>query len=573
MKKTLIITLLLLANVFGFSQSKLTLADIPQEKIFVHINTTFLVSGETLYYKVYCQDKETNKPTVLSKIAYVELINQDKKSIFKHKIKLINGQGYGDFLIPASLNSGSYKLIAYTLLMRNKNLFFENDLSIVNPFHEDQSKVLDTVSSSTNLDSTLKQGVNNTIANESLLLKISSDKLKTREKVSLELTSTLGSNSYGTYSVSVKKMNPIKAPDKKTSFIDKDISKVQNKLSAENNLFIPEFRGELLIGKVIEQNTNDAAANKKVALSIPGKNPIFKIASTNEDGTFYFNLNDRYENSSALFQVIGDLNNTYEIIILKEKPIDYNQFEFNNYYINEQSKDFILNNSINNQIENSFNSVKKDTIVKLKNINPFYGAIATVYNLDDYKRFPTLKETFVEVIENAWIASKKDQYNFKIKRDLRTIDYDLATLLLVDGILIQNHSEIIDYDSNKIDRISVVRDQYIYGPHIFEGLISIHTKDGNYSNATKNSSIKEVKLFKPELQKKYFSPNYADGNNYDRIPDYRSQLLWLPDLKIDKKETSVSFYTSDNKGEYQISVEGFTNSGKSVSITKHISVE
>ena len=575
MKKILIIILLFLTNFVTYSQSKPIIDNIPQEKIFAHLNTTFLVSGEALYYKVYCQNIKTNKPSVLSKIAYVELVSSEKKSIFKHKIKLIDGQGYGDFFIPAPLKSGTYKLIAYTKLMRNKNLFFENDLFLINPFHEDQSKVIDTISTSNSDISNNTQNNILKIDNKYLSLKLASDKLKTREKVSLQLTSLLDEVSYGKYSISVKKIVPIiKIPNKKTSITYNNNFNVDTQeLVKTSNFYIPEFRGELLIGKVIEQKTNNAIPNKKVAISIPGKNPIFKISSTNADGTFYFNLNESYENSSALFQVIGDLNNLYEIIIPKEKPIDYNQFKFNNYFITEKSKNFILTNSINNQIENSFGSVKKDSIFKFEKVNPFYGSIATVYNLDDFKRFPTLKETFVEVIENAWIVSKKGNYYFKIKRHLKSIDYDLPTLLLVDGILIQNHADIIDYDAYKIDKINVVRDQYIYGPHIFEGLISIHTKNGNYPNALKNSYVKEIKLFKPEIQKKYFSPNYTDNNNYDRIPDFRSQLFWLPNLILDKKEISISFYTSDNIGEYEINIEGFTNNGKPVSIVKNFKVK
>ena len=112
--------------------------DVPQEKLFVHINTSFLLTGEHLYYKAYCINTKTNKLSDLSKIAYVELISSDKTQIFKHKIKLESGHGQGDFFIPKSILSGNYKLIAYTQWMRNSGakFFFQNDISIINPFNE-----------------------------------------------------------------------------------------------------------------------------------------------------------------------------------------------------------------------------------------------------------------------------------------------------------------------------------------------------------------------------------------------------------------------------------------------------
>ena len=91
--------------------------DIPQEKVFVHYNTNLLFSGEYLYYRVYCFDANSNELSSLSKIAYVELVGEDKISVFKHKVRLNEGLGQGDYFIPTSVPSGNYKLIAYTQWM------------------------------------------------------------------------------------------------------------------------------------------------------------------------------------------------------------------------------------------------------------------------------------------------------------------------------------------------------------------------------------------------------------------------------------------------------------------------
>ena len=145
MKKHVFKLVVILCIVHNFSYAQHILKDaedvswymsIPQEKVFLHHNTSLLLTGEYLYYKLYCFNANTNKLSEISKMGYVELISENGTSIFKHKIKLINGLGQGDYFVPTSIPSGNYKLLAYTQWMRNgeKHNFFSSDISIVNPF-------------------------------------------------------------------------------------------------------------------------------------------------------------------------------------------------------------------------------------------------------------------------------------------------------------------------------------------------------------------------------------------------------------------------------------------------------
>ena len=66
----------------------MTMDKYNKRNIFIHYNTTFLLSGEQLLYKVYCLNSKTKKLTKLSKVAYVELIDSKLKVHFRHKILL-----------------------------------------------------------------------------------------------------------------------------------------------------------------------------------------------------------------------------------------------------------------------------------------------------------------------------------------------------------------------------------------------------------------------------------------------------------------------------------------------------
>jgi len=117
-----------------------------QEKIFIHTDRSLYACGEIMWFKLYNVDATLNKPITISKIAYVEVLNTDQKPVLQAKIELKEGSGNGSFLIPFSLNSGSYVLRAYTNWMKNysADLFFETPVTIVNTLKKLSSQEIDS---------------------------------------------------------------------------------------------------------------------------------------------------------------------------------------------------------------------------------------------------------------------------------------------------------------------------------------------------------------------------------------------------------------------------------------------
>ena len=109
-----------------------------QEKIYVHLDRTSYVTGETMWLKVYCVDAVNHRLLDISKVAYVEILNRDGKSVVNAKIELSKGEGAGSLFIPATLDSDNYLFRAYTNWMRNipDEFFFQQPITIVNPFRK-----------------------------------------------------------------------------------------------------------------------------------------------------------------------------------------------------------------------------------------------------------------------------------------------------------------------------------------------------------------------------------------------------------------------------------------------------
>lgn len=105
-----------------------------QEKVFVHTDKSTYLAGEIIWFKIYCVDGALNKPLTLSKVVYVDILDNAQVSVMQAKIAMINGMGSGSLVIPPSVANGNYKLRAYTNWMKNfgPESFFEKKITIVN---------------------------------------------------------------------------------------------------------------------------------------------------------------------------------------------------------------------------------------------------------------------------------------------------------------------------------------------------------------------------------------------------------------------------------------------------------
>ncbi|WP_374165759.1 TonB-dependent receptor [Arcticibacter sp. MXS-1] len=93
--------------------------EFPQEKVHIHTDRPYYTVGDTIWFKAYIVHAEQNALSNLSKILYVDLINEKdslKKSL---RLPVVAGLAWGDFVLPDSLAEGNYRLRSYTNWMRN----------------------------------------------------------------------------------------------------------------------------------------------------------------------------------------------------------------------------------------------------------------------------------------------------------------------------------------------------------------------------------------------------------------------------------------------------------------------
>jgi hypothetical protein len=571
MKKTILLILLAFSVNVTFAQYILKTAEdikwyegLAQEKVVVSANTSVIFTGESMYYKVYSFNSKTNNYSNNSKIAYVELVG-DGNVVFKQKVKLLKGVGAGDFFIPATVKSGNYKLIGYTQWMKNgvKDNFYQTDIVILNPYEANAN-----VDEAGSIAENFKKS--NSIANNTeqvIALKTDVNAYEKRSKVSLDVT--LVGSGFGNYSVSVRKKYDIANISNPISYIAEPSSNLTSKPRAiGESIYLPEFVGEMITGQVINKTTGEPEAGKDIVLSVLSEEVFQDLVKTNDYGIFYFQLKDNYSRSEALVQVLGKDRDNYSIKVNENESVDYNVLKFNKFQLSSEYQNMIVERSIHNQVQNAYFSTKQDTLKNDLYPEPFFGNPPTVYQLDDYKRFPTISETIVEVIDHVWDQKAE---NGKRSIDVREREFDpyygidLAPMVLIDGAFIQDHQSALDFDATKVKTIKVHREEYYYGKIVYQGIVRIETFEGNYAESISGDYLKKFNMFSPQPTKGYFNQSHdLKFDKKNRIPDFREQLFWNPSIEFTKRIMNYEFFTSDVIGDFEIILEGFTNLGEPV---------
>ena len=106
-----------------------------QEKIYLQTDKEYYQAGEIIWFNAYTLDVQTHRLLDFSKVLYVDVINDSNHQVITAKITVDSAIGNGSLFIPLSVNSGNYKLRAYTSWMKNFSAsgFFEKYITIVNP--------------------------------------------------------------------------------------------------------------------------------------------------------------------------------------------------------------------------------------------------------------------------------------------------------------------------------------------------------------------------------------------------------------------------------------------------------
>lgn len=152
-----------------------------------------------------------------------------------------------------------------------------------------------------------------------------------------------------------------------------------------------------------------------------------------------------------------------------------------------------------------------------------------------------------------------------------------AMQVVLDGMYIEGDqlSMISPMDIQSVEVLRNVNYTAIYGSFGTNGLIIITTKTGK--EALSNYTPKGIVTIQPmgyHLNKTFYKPVYEVDSKTKLNQDFRSTIHWEPNIVADEQgKASFDFYTSDEKGNYLITIEGVDFTGKLVHKTISLEVK
>jgi hypothetical protein len=539
------------------------------ERAFVHTDRDFYIGGENVFFKLYIINADSHKLSEISRIAYLILRNSASVPITKIRFKVEGGVAYGSFSLPDTLSSGLYELTAFTNWMRNsgEESFFKKEIFVANRFDKDLPLTGISQGPAVIQNNGTPQDVKGSIA---MIVIPDKTEYNKREKINLDLKLP-ESTSGALADISISVFEQVPGTGDRLSICnylsDKSDDSISHRYPDLQKLrFLPEMKGEIIQGRVIDQETRKAVANSCVFLSVNDSIINLKFDYSDEKGLFRFLLNDYYAGKD-LFLSIRDHPADKKLIIEPDDKfeLDHN-FKPLKYQGNPYLKEYILRSQDIVSIQKVYQAASAMEIKKqfrTGNICPrvYYKPSYSV-KPSDFVPMNDLVDISVEILPPVLrIRKHNDNYSARMADENQHIFMEQDPVIFLDGVTIDDISGIIHLGSDKIKRIEMVCTRYIYGELLFPGILAVFSKNSEIDNIqpTPGSLRMQLDAYHPYS---VFTPRNYINENVANQPDFRQLLYWNPDLEISKDNNQkLEFYASDHSGNYIIEVEGISADG------------
>ncbi|GAC1426176.1 MAG: Plug domain-containing protein [Flavisolibacter sp.] len=339
-----------------------------------------------------------------------------------------------------------------------------------------------------------------------------------------------------------------------------------------------EYDGHIVSAKLTDPRSGKPAEGINLFLSVPGNLAQFYHGQTNASGIVHFNVKNYYGAGEIIIQPTSAEDSLYKIELIT--PF-YEETSKSWGYIIPPPHAYVSdieNSHIAMQVQNLFSAdtINKFYAFSLTDTLPFYGKAPYSYLLDDYTRFTTMEEVLREYVREINVGTRGGTLHIKLFNEINRTFSEKEALVLLDGIALPDVNKIFSVDPLTIKRLDVIPTSYNLGNSLFPGIasfISYNAKDQNVA-VNKNAIIMEYEGL--QLRRQFFSPVYENSSfKISRMPDFRNTLLWVPDVKLNPKESQfqIEFYSSDMKGIYRVALEGLKNDGRPISSSTSFEVK
>jgi hypothetical protein len=539
LKTTLFVLMMLVGNAGAIAQQK------GMVEMTIHSDQHIYIVGEKVWINGEISDKENT-----SKFISVQLV--DRNGVEKAKVKLVIDKRFfsGYINIPQELRSDFYFLNCFMKGVESQVRL--QPLAIIHP----QYPPLPCASNDSIqvFDLEVNQKLN-----------VSSDRLNysTRSFVEIDLGDV---TRFSTLSVDVIRDDLI------SKYAD---SVIQLKKIILQHVAKGDFddEGHDVKLKVLSASTGEAQKNVLVNAYIIGDRAKISTGISNERGEVRFIFPIVYDDSKIVFSVAGQQEKLYKLE-MEEEFESTAAIAFPCIQLNESMRSDLEARMLAKNITQGFytDSTSLYSPVDLDTTD-FYGKPDARYMLDDYVRFPDMKEILLEFVPEVRVKNPEGENpSIQVLNDPYKAYFTQNTLVLLDGVAIKNVKELFAMDPLLLRSIDVVSRKYFLGVLQFNGIV--HYK--SYKKDLAGFALTPNEVIYPftgvqRISRPLFTEYTIKSNQ--RLPDFRN--LIFRDLKLITEKNTKSkfgFYSTDATGNFKVVVRGVDKSGLTVYGEKIISV-
>ena len=543
MKKILFCAFLMLAA--GFSAAAGLV-----ERTYVCTDRHSYVAGEDVFCSVFCFDGGSGSLSDFSSVAYVELISPEGSAV-RVKMALQDGRGAGRLRLPSTLPTGNYRLIAYTALNRNEEDmdYFRGSrvISVYNTLSasRQESVVLDAAVAG-------KDHSYGAAAPAGLELEQRGDSLFLRNSGTECLDFCL--------SLSISDALPDPEGPGLADFLEAR-SGDRATLRTDAELSIPEYEGEIVSIRVPAMYSGVTAV-----LSGPGlRNDIYS-STVDSTGLVSFYTGNIYGDRDLVFELNSrDVNDDFSLEVLSPfASPELDRDGVPELHLNGSVAEDLKRRSVAMQISRHFGIDEYMDSLQLRPDLLFKGGAMTVYEMDDYTRFPTMRETIVEYVREVHIRRQDGEPVLKIVPGKSFESYSSMlggnALVLVDGVPVSEHGRVLDLNPALLRRICIYPYDVSTGSCIYSGVVNFISFRGDMAGLQFPGRVRIL-----DFHGVTFPVTVGAAEEDSLSPDYRYTRIWQPLLHLEAGEELELPLGKCGAEELRLELEGVV--GRSVAFS------
>ena len=557
MKKILFCAFLMLAA--GFSAAAGLV-----ERTYVCTDRHSYVAGEDVFCSVFCFDGGSGSLSDFSSVAYVELISPEGSAV-RVKMALQDGRGAGRLRLPSTLPTGNYRLIAYTALNRNEEDmdYFRGSrvISVYNTLSasRQESVVLDAASAAVaGKDHSYGAAVEGkdrpygAAAPAGLELEQRGDSLFLRNSGTECLDFCL--------SLSISDALPDPEGPGLADFLEAR-SGDRTTLRTDAKLSIPEYEGEIVSIRVPAMYSGVTAV-----LSGPGlRNDIYS-STVDSTGLVSFYTGNIYGDRDLVFELNSrDVNDDFSLEVLSPfASPELDRDGVPELHLNGSVAEDLKRRSVAMQISRHFGIDEYMDSLQLRPDLLFKGGTMTVYEMDDYTRFPTMRETIVEYVREVHIRRQDGEPVLKLVPGKSFESYSSMlggnALVLVDGVPVSEHGRVLDLNPALLRRICIYPYDVSTGSCIYSGVVNFISFRGDMAGLQFPGRVRIL-----DFHGVTFPVTVGAAEEDSLSPDYRYTRIWQPLLHLEAGEELALPLGKCGAEELRLELEGVV--GRSVAFS------